>query len=1136
MVEQLELLLLGKPYVRYNGSELTAEKISVKGQALLIYLAVTGHNHSRSTLAGLLWGDLPEESARANLRLALTRLRKALGKDCLYVTRLEVGLNGCRLDLHEFRQKAAADLELLCELYRGDFLEGFDVPNAAEFETWLLGVRQEVRQTAVAALAHHIETAVQNHQPVPGIRAARKLLSIEPWHEEAHRRLMLLLAAAGQRSAALTQYETCRRLLAEELAIEPTAETTALYAQILNDQITKWPGDPEIISPAPLLPRSPHLQSAPPHNLPLQLTPFIGRDAELERLLRRLQDGRYRLITLLGEGGVGKTRLALAAAEQLLSRFPDGVWFVSLAEMETAVSPVASAKETENNVAAAVAAALGLNFSGGQPLPQQLAGYLRRRTTLLILDNFELLLDAAGLVMTLLTQAPGVTILTTSREPLQLQAEFVFRLDGLALPATDDWETAANADSVRFFAERARRAGGHNLLTPNNLPRMAQLCRFVNGLPLGIELIAGWTHWLSLDAIAAGQQASLLQLETTMRDVPPRHRSLQAVFAYSWDMLSGDEQRLLAQLSVFRGGFQVDAVQAVTHALPAVLFSLINKSLVRYQAADQYHLHELLRVFAAERLAELPIDQNALRDRHAVYYLERMSQRTAVFVGAESLQALRETQAEAENLARAWQWACTRPLFDALYAAVASMSAYWNYAGLFQEGANALGSAISHVQPSATHSRLLAALFAEYAVMLYELTRLDEMEAAAKAAVHHSVQAGDAQLEANGRLRLGQFYWRRGYYEAAAVELARAAHLAQKLELVYLEGVIYRTMAVNAWRQGELDRAQEYGERSAALHSQGNHVRSLLRSQHFLAILAQNRQQHAAARAYLEPMLHASQALGDRPAEISAVSLLGQIFAYEGWYEQALEYMERERKLAEESGQQWQLASNLSNTGDLWLRLGQLSQAAACYAQALALFRQFNTRQGQSNVLAYMGLLAYWRGDYENGRLHCTEALRLAQEEKVRREQAFACIFLAHNLLGLQQWGAARKAYEMAAAAWEQLGDMARRVEAQVGLARVLLPDDAAAAYTAVYPVLAHLHGRDLVGANDPAQVYLGCYEVLTAVADPRAADYVRAGQALLAAQAARIKNPDLRRSFWENIPSHRKLLSRMQSDDAQAS
>ncbi|MBK8900813.1 MAG: tetratricopeptide repeat protein [Anaerolineaceae bacterium] len=1142
MTDGLKIFVLGSPILQIEERPLTADLISLKGQALLIYLAVTGQPHSRSALAGLLWGDLPEESARANLRLTLTRLRKFLPETILHTTRVNVALANTWLDAAEFDQRLEirdgrlaespiSNLQSPFALYRADFLTGFDIPNAPEFETWVVGVRERLRQTAVTHLYHLVETAVYTQQAQSGIQAARQLLAIEPWHEEAHRQLMLLLAADGQRSAALAQYETCRRLLEEELGAQPSGETTALYQEILNDKVTSWHSDKASpapsLTPSPLHPFTlspPHLVTpSPPHNLPPHFTPFIGRHHELEKLTGLLQNGRSRLITLLGEGGVGKTRLALAAAEQLLPHFTDGIWFVPLAGLENIDE--AHTTDPENSVASAIAAVLALNFAAGDPPRQQLASYLRQRQMLLILDNFEPLLDAAGLVLALLAQAPHLTMLATSREPLRLQAEQIVRVEGLAVPEGEDWETAVASDSLQLFAERAERATGQNLLTPENLPLLSHLCHFVNGLPLGIELIADWTRWLSLSAIAADLQTNLLHMERAQQDVPERHRSLQAVFNYSWQMLTPEEQTTLAQLSVFRGSFQMDGMRAVTSAAPATLFALIDKSLVRYHHGDFYSLHELLRVFAQRQRAALGLDADALRDRHARHYLARLAQRTNNFFGPEPVQALHQTQAENENLARAWQWAAERPLPDDLLPAVPGMGAYWNYAGLFLEADDALRSAISRVAPVAANGRLLAALQVEHAAILYELTRLDEMKHAAETAVSWSQSAGDEPLEANGRLRLGQYLWRNGRLPEAETELRQAEELAQKLGLINLEGSICRSLAVNAWRQADLAAAQQLGERSARLHQQANDVRNLYRSHYFLAILASEQQQLAAAHTYLEPIVDKARQLGDRLLEMGAIGLLGHIASYEGQHELALELLNRRQQLAEESGRLWELASTLSNLGDVWLRLGQWSEATATYQEALAIFQQTGSRQGQSNVLAHMGLLAALQGGFENGRMYCEEALQLAQEENAQREIAFARLFLAPNLLGLQQWPAALEVYRLAADAWEKWGDAPRQIEALAGQVWVLLAmDRVAEAKTAAAPLLSHLQTNNLSGANDPVRIYLTCHNLLAYEDAAQAEKWLLRGKAWLDQRAAAISDPAMRQTYLSDIPSHREL------------
>ncbi len=1126
MADELQIYVLGSPVLQIGKRPLTADLISLKGQALLIYLAVTGQPHTRTTLAGLLWGDLPEESARANLRLTLSKLRKFLPKTILHTTRLNVALENAWLDATEFEKQLNTPAHRNSpftihhspfSLYRGDFLTGFDLPNAPEFEIWSVGVRQHLRQTAVSHLYQLVETAVVTQQTEPGIAAARQLLTIEPWHEEAHRQLMQLLAADGQRSAAIAQYETCRRLLAEELGVEPSRETTALYQQILNDKVTKWQGDQA--SPVTLSSSHP-VTLSPLHNLPPQFTPFIGRSLERQKLTQLLQNGRSRLITLLGEGGVGKTRLALAAAEQLLPHFPDGVWFVPLADLETAV--VEPTLDLEDSIASAIAAVLELNFAAGDPPKQQLVNYLCQRQALLILDNFEPLLEAAGLALALLANAPRITLLATSREPLKLQAEHIFKLEGLALPEDDGWETAVTSESVQLFAERAERASGQSLLTPENLPLIVQLCRFVNGLPLGIELMTDWTRWLSLSAIAADLQTNLLHLERSQQDVPERHRSLQAVFAYSWQMLSTDEKNTLAQLSVFRGGFQLEGMRAVTNSAPSTLFSLIDKSLVQHQTADYYNLHDLLRTFAQAQLAALPIDLAALKDRHARHYLARLARRTPKFFGPEPQKALVETQAEAENLLRAWQWAGERPLPDHLLPAVQAMGAYWNYAGLFLEGEKTLRAAIQQLPHN---GRLLAALANEHAALLFELTWLAEMKTAAETTIHWSKQVGDEALEANGHLRLGQYHWRSSSYQAAAEELTQAEQLAQKLGLINLEGIICRSLAANAWRQADLAAAQQLGERSAKLHQQANDIRSLHRSHFFLAILAFEQQQIAAARTYTEPLVAAARTLGDRLVEISGIGLLGSIAVNEGKFEQAVAYLSRRQQMAEENGRLWDLGSTLGNLGDVWLRLGQFEQARESYTRALTLFRQIGTLQGQSNVLAFMGFLAAMQGDFVNGRSHCQEALQLAQQDNARREQAYAHTFLAHNLLGLNQLNAAQTAYAQAVTGWQQLGDMPRQMEAQAGMAQtLLLGGDFPGAVTAVAPILAYLAEHELNGANDPVQVYLTIVQVLTAADDPAAATWLHRGQALLNRHAAQITNDELRAAFLSQIPSHREI------------
>jgi DNA-binding SARP family transcriptional activator len=374
---------------------------SAKAQALLCYLAVTERAHTRETLATLFWGDLPEESAKNNLRRTLSNLTKLLGEH-LTVTRQTIAFNresAYALDVVVFQSEMATlhaqlnekehiqTLQRALALYQGDFLAGFHVSDALAFEEWQSLERERLRQMALRgfhSLAAYFGTRGQFAQ---AIEYTTKLLQIEPWREEAHRQLIELYMHSGQRSAALAQYETCQKLLREHMGVAPSAEISALYEQLKATPPT------------------------PPHNLPIATSSFVGRAEELAEVKRLLT--MTRLLTLTGPGGAGKTRLALQVAGELLSFYVHGVWFIDL-------SRVASPALVDQTVAVA----LGVRESPKKILLEALTDELRHKRLLLVLDNCEHLLDAcANLAEHLLSKCGAVKILATSREFLNIFGE-----------------------------------------------------------------------------------------------------------------------------------------------------------------------------------------------------------------------------------------------------------------------------------------------------------------------------------------------------------------------------------------------------------------------------------------------------------------------------------------------------------------------------------------------------------------------------------------------------------------------------------------------------------------------------------------------------------------------------------------
>ena len=471
--------------------------ISNKVPALLVYLAVTHRAHSRDKLAALLWGEMSDADAKNNLRQALTNLRK-IADENLTITRDLIEFTGnCILDSSKFESdiKTASSLELepasviltdSLRLYRGDFLEGFFIRDAPDFEDWILAERARLREIALQALHTLIQFHTSRGNYPEAKTYASRLLAFDPWREEAHRQLMLLQARTGQFSASLSQYELCKKILDKELGVQPSLETTALYERIRAAR-----------------------QSAR-HNIPASSSEFIGREKELEKLRQLLANPKCRLITLTGLGGIGKTRLAQETSRQCVDMFINGAWHVSLAAVDA------------DGIIPALGNVFNFPFSAGDH-KNQLLNFLHQKELLLVLDNFEHLLDLSALLSEILKIAPEVKLLVTSRERLDIDGEWVVELSGLE---------PGSMGADQLFVQSARRARAEIQLTQQDSIAVAEICRLVGGLPLGIEIAAAWIRSIACESIRDEIQKSLDFLASSRRDIPERQRSLRAVFEF----------------------------------------------------------------------------------------------------------------------------------------------------------------------------------------------------------------------------------------------------------------------------------------------------------------------------------------------------------------------------------------------------------------------------------------------------------------------------------------------------------------------------------------------------------------------------------------------------------------------------
>jgi predicted ATPase/transcriptional regulator with XRE-family HTH domain len=453
----------------------------------------------------------------------------------------------------------------------------------------------------------------------------------------------------------------------------------------------------------------------PSPGLPTYLTPFVGRAQEQAELATLLGRPDCRLVTVLGPGGVGKTRLAIETA-RAVPGFADGIAFVSLAPV---AAPVL--------IVPAIGDALGFAFSGTSDLLVQLISHLRDRRVLLILDNLEHLLEPSGVTLGLLeyllAQAPNVFVLATSRERLRLAGEWVLELEGLTATQPHAHRQADAAPAVTLFVQHAERVDRAFRLTPENEVTITTICRLVGGLPLGIELAAAWLRLLALDEIAQELMRGLDTAHLSPRTLPARHHSLRTVVDHSWQLLSPNERTALRQLSVFQGGFTRDAAAQVAEAHLPVLASLADKSLLRRGGSGRYDLHEVIRQYADGQLSEQADEFAATCGRHAAFYLRLVAEREQRLKGAEQVAAMAELNAEIDNIRAAWKWAATHGQLDELERAAEVLQWLHEFRGWFQEGTALFAGTVEQLRAggiavdTAVRRRTLGRMLGHYGYM-----------------------------------------------------------------------------------------------------------------------------------------------------------------------------------------------------------------------------------------------------------------------------------------------------------------------------------------------------------------------------------------------------------------------------------
>jgi predicted ATPase/DNA-binding SARP family transcriptional activator/Tfp pilus assembly protein PilF len=767
----VRLQLFGSPKVESHG-ESHALPFERRNQVLVL-AALRRTWVGRAELAAMLWPDQASKLAYTNVRKTLFRLKSLPWAEHIELQASAVRFEA-RTDVFEFdralREERIADA---LPLYTGELLRGFDDGGSEAWSSWLGFERERLRGAWRAA---ELRRLAENNDAAEAIELSARLLEADPLDEAAVRAHMTWLAKAGQGMRSRQAYRAFADRIAAELGLAPAADLVALH---------------ETLGATPL--------QAPV--LPAARDDFVGRAVELRKVAELLAQPQCRLLCVIGPGGIGKTRLARKAAETLGGEYRDGAAFVSI-EGVTAL----------DQFGGRVARELGLSLAGSAQPMDQVNAYLRDRHLLLVLDNVEDFGAHASLLGKILDACPRVKILATSRVRLGIAPEWSLPLEGLPCPEPEDRESAEAFDAVRLFIAAARRVAP--ALDPAaEMGAIMETCRLLEGVPLALELAAGWTRLLPCEEIVAELRGGTELLRAVDPGRSARHASLEEVFDQSWRRLSPAERDVLARLSAFRGGFTVEAARAVTGASLPVLGALMDKSLLRKEGARS-NLHSLVHQLTSARLAG---ETRAATEAAHARYFHRFLLQTRRAVENGDRDAIHDLDTEFENCRAAWQWFVAQRDVESLARAVMPLLGFCDVRGRFEECLAMLNDAIA-AAPEASDPRFEPLVMSAISHLEYRLDRYAEAEALALRALAATKATADHDTRLQCFKTLGATYLRMERYEDSRKYYKAALQQSPPRSDPHTAAAITDNIALVEKRLGRYDEARRMSAESLIQH------------------------------------------------------------------------------------------------------------------------------------------------------------------------------------------------------------------------------------------------------------------------------------------------------------------------------
>jgi predicted ATPase/DNA-binding SARP family transcriptional activator len=1000
----LHIRLLGGFEVRLDGQTVQSFE-SDKSRALLVYLAVEHvRPQPRERLAGLFWPDYSDHRARRNLSQALYALRKTLFPDdrpaataaelplaitnhtiqfkvvdhvALDVDAFRKGLAGCRR--HAPSPTTACDacmagLEGAVALYRGNFLDSsLSLPGCPAFQEWCLLEREALLRATISALEDLAAWRRLRGDLAAAREYARRAVALDPLWEPARRQLIHALWRDGRRAEALAQYQACRELLAAELGVAPDQETERLVRRIRADQPSR---SADQIGGA---------------LIPHPLTPFIGRRDELAQIREQLNSVSCRLLTLVGPGGSGKTRLAIELAHQVAKAFPDGTVLVNL-------SPVASPEA----FLPAIARGLGLPLQEKRDAESQLQDYLREKRLLLVLDSFEGIVACAPVAVQILQAAPRVKVLATSRQRLQVKGEHLYQVGGLHLP--DEPAGRAAGDAVQLFLSAARRVVPDYQPDEGDLAAIGIICHRVMGMPLGIILASAWLEMLTPAEIAAQIRNSLDFLAVDWPDLPERQRSLRATLDYTWQLLEPQHQRVFQALSVFRGGFIAAAAERVAGASMADLLAFTHRFLIQREADGRYAIHDFLRQFAAEKLARALPAHDQAQERHGRYYLERLARWAPDLKNQAQIQTLARLDAENGNLAAAWEWGVTRSAVEDLVQAAECLGLYYALRGRIPEGVRAFARAAAAAKRTRPNQQQLLASVtlqtwqARFLRLSGEREKADQLRESCRLALAELPAAGIAAQPAQAFL----------YRETGDALLPSDREAAQErygasLALYQSAGDDWGTghaligLGAIAHHKGQYNEALAYYQDSLTHFQNRGDARGIARVTAELGHNSLRLGLFDDGERYMRASMAMFEAIGDRTGKASSLFNLARTNFWRGNWPKCLEFFQQSLPLFQELGFLEEVAFNTSGLAGVCCGLGEYDEAISWAETCLNLPRQLP--RWWAYAYTWLGVAALAQERYPEARRHLQKSVDGYADLGQADELATAMGFLGGTLL-----------------------------------------------------------------------------------------------------------------------------------------